>query len=136
MYRPTATPMKLPIAPPADAGRADLSCKVCTIHLEKLCYPRAWWFRPFREVFATGIRVFALAHRLRPEAHPARSRMCHGCIRFRKNALKERSALFRRLDAHLNPVFNRARDALLTPGELERARELARRAGDSSFDGA
>lgn len=113
-----------------------LSCKMCTIHLEQVCYTRAWWFRGFREVFATGIRVFAWAYRLDVGACPARSKMCHGCIRFRKNALKERSGVFRWLDGYLNPVFNRVRDGLLTPAELEHARELARRAGDPSFEGA
>ena len=37
------------------------ACKICTIRLEELCYARAWWFRAFREVLATGIRLFAIA---------------------------------------------------------------------------
>ncbi len=124
--------MTLPIvvSPPA-----HLSCKLCTIRLEKLCYRRAWWFRPFREVLATGIRAFALVHRVNPKDYEARSPMCHGCIRFRKNVLKERSRLFRWLDGYLNPLFNRVRDALLTPDELQRARELARAAEDRDFTG-
>ena len=40
---------------------------MCTIRLEQLCYQRAWWFRSFREVLATGIRVFAFAYRVRPD---------------------------------------------------------------------
>lgn len=106
---------------------------MCTIHLERLCYQRAWWFRVVREVFATGIRLFALIYRIRVEDYQARSKMCHNCIRFRKNALKDRSAAFRRLDGYLNPIFNRIRDSLLTPAELERSRELARKAGDRDF---
>ncbi|HMO27038.1 MAG TPA: hypothetical protein PKB10_12295 [Tepidisphaeraceae bacterium] len=122
--------MQLPVTP----ASTDLVCKMCTIHLERLCYRRAWWFRIVRECFATGIRVFALIHRIRPADYRVRSTMCHGCIRFRKNALKRRSKLFNRLDARLNPLFNRIRDSLLTPDELDRARELARRAGDPSFE--
>ena len=39
------------------------------------------------------------------------------------------------VDARLNPVFNAIRDRLLTPQELEHARELAYRAGDPGFQG-
>lgn len=109
-------------------------CKICTIRLEQICYERAWWFRAFREVLATGIRLFAVAYGLRRGDHPPRSAMCHRCLRFRKNALKERSRLFNWLDSHLNPMFNRARDSLLTPEELEQARALARRAEDPAFE--
>ena len=59
--------------------------------------------------------------------------MCFKCIRFRKNALKERSALFNWLDSYLNPMFNRVRDSLLTIEELDNARALARRAADRDF---
>jgi hypothetical protein len=111
------------------------TCRMCTITLLKLCYRRAWWFRPFREVFATGIRVFALFHPVPPEAYAARSPLCRGCLRFRKNAIRQDSPLFRWLDARLNPVFNRVRDSLLTPQEIEHAREFARRAGDPGFEG-
>lgn len=109
------------------------SCRICTIHLEELCYRRAWWFRAFREVLATGIRLFAIALMIRTDEDKPRSKMCHRCLRFRKNALKRRSPLFNRLDGHLNPVFNRVRDSLLTSEELERARALARRAADPAF---
>jgi hypothetical protein len=112
---------------------AQEPCKMCTIRLERLCYQRAWWFRLFRETMATGIRVFALFYRINPTDHPARSPACHGCIRFRKNALKERSGLFRWLDGYLNPLFNRVRDSLLTADELQEARDHAKRAADPDF---
>ena len=108
-------------------------CKICTIRLEQLCYQRAWWFRAFREVLATGIRLFALIYRVRPDDHPARSPMCQSCLRFRKSALKERSKLFEWLDGFLNPVFNTLRDALLTEAEKDQARALAIRAEDPGF---
>ena len=116
-----------PLSPPA------APCRICTIRLEELCYQRAWWFRAFRELLASGIRLFALAYRIPADDHPPRSPMCHRCLRFRKNALQARSPLFNRLDGYLNPLFNRARDALLTPDELEKARQLARRAADPAF---
>lgn len=125
-------------APSGTAGTANVpngthstpACAICTIHLEMLCYQRAWWFRAFREVLATGIRLFALAYGIRRFAHPPRSPRCHGCLRFRKNVLKERSRLFAWLDSYLNPLFNRVRNALLTEEELDRARTMAKRLED------
>lgn len=110
--------------PPVEIGR----CTICTIHLEQLCYQRAWWFRVFRELLASGIRVFALGYRIRAEQHPARASMCYRCLRFRKNALQARSPLFNWLDGYLNPLFNRVRDSLLTEEEKTAARALAQRA--------
>jgi len=108
----------------------DLVCKLCTIQLEELCYRRAWWFRPFREVLATGVRLFAFFSRIRPQRYITRSPGCHRCLRFQKNALKEQSALFKCLDGWINPVFNRVRDSLLTAEELEEARRHASEAGN------
>ncbi|MBS0356974.1 MAG: hypothetical protein JSR83_24080 [Proteobacteria bacterium] len=113
--------------------QSTASCRICTIRLEQLCYWRAWWFRAFREVLATGIRAFAFAYAIRAEDHPARSPMCYRCLRFRKNAIKERSPLFNWLDAYLNPIFNRVRDSLLTEQEKEHARQLAQRAANPDF---
>jgi hypothetical protein len=119
-----------PTAPPPHAIPA---CRICTIRLEELCYARAWWFRAFRELLATGIRMFAIVLRIRTDEDKPRSKMCAGCLRFRKNALKRRSALFNWLDGYLNPVFNRVRDSLLTPEELEHERRIARRAAARDF---
>lgn len=114
-------------------GLEYASCKVCVIRLEHLCYRRAWWFRPFREVLATGIRLFALVYRVPREAYAARSTMCHKCLRFRKNAVKKHSPLFNYFDGYLNPLFNRVRDSLLTPDELAWARALAQQAAERDF---
>jgi hypothetical protein len=115
---------------PDSQSSAVYSCKICTIRLEELCYERAWWFRAFREVLATGIRLFAIAFMIRTDGGKARSKKCYGCLRFRKNALKQRSPTFNWLDGYLNPFFNRVRDSLLTVQELEQARALARSRAD------
>ena len=127
--------MPTPIESPAQQTQPSPAsgCRICTIRLEQICYQRAWWFRAFREILATGIRGFALVYRIPADHRLARSPMCFKCLRFRKNALQARSPFFNWLDSYLNPLFNRARDALLTPEELEKARELARRAADPEF---
>ncbi len=104
----------------------DAACRMCTRHLEQLCYRRAWWFRAFRELLALGVGLFARALRVRPSGEGMRTAFCRDCLRFRKNAVKRVSPAFRWLDSYVNPVFNRLRDSLLTPEELERARALAR----------
>jgi hypothetical protein len=109
----------------APSPQVNVACKICTIRLERLCYQRAWWFRSFREVLATGIRLFALVYRIRPDDYKTRSPECYHCIRFKKNALKKQSAVFEWLDSWLNPMFNRARDSLLTQDELDEARRFA-----------
>lgn len=129
---PTTEPVRLD----TDAVLSDIAtCRICTIRLLELGYQRAWWFRPFREVFATGIRVFALFHPVPEAAYAMRSPLCSGCLRYRKNAVRQASPLFRWLDARLNPRFNRVRDSLVTPQELDHAREFARRAADPDFAG-
>jgi hypothetical protein len=115
---------------PAPATQTNLVCKLCTIRLEELCYQRAWWFRAFREILATGVRLFALVSRIQPQKYITRSTGCHRCLRFQKNALKEQSALFRWFDSFLNPFFNRVRDSLLTEQEREEARRYASEAGN------
>ena len=115
------------------APNPNAVCKLCTIRLERLCYQRAWWFRAFRAILASGVRLWSLWHPVTPTLYLSRTKECHSCIRFRKNVLKEESRFFRRLDGYVNPLFNRARDSLLTPEEMEAAREHARKAAASSL---
>ncbi|MFO1128105.1 MAG: hypothetical protein U1E66_06715 [Rhodospirillales bacterium] len=82
---------------------------------------------------ATGIRVFEPVYRVPQDAYAARSTMRYRCLRFRKYAVKQRSALFNYFDGFLNPFFNRVRDSLLTADELSWARRLAERAADRDF---
>jgi hypothetical protein len=111
---------------------SDSTCTLCTRQLEELCFERAWWFRALRGVLAVGVGLFAVALRVRVD-DGTRAPMCTGCLRFRKNAVKRRSPFFCRLDAIVNPLFNRARDALLSTEERDRARVLARRAEHRAF---
>lgn len=120
---------------PCRVVSADVTCRICTIHLEQLCYRRAWWFRVFREILATGVRLFAAVHRIRPEGFRSRSPACHNCLRFKKNTLKTVSPTFRRIDSWINPLFNKVRDSLLAPEELDRARAFALQAEDKAFKG-
>ena len=124
MTAPVTTLASSPGLMAGDASNA--TCKLCTIRLERLCYKRAFWFRVFRETLATAVRVWSLGYPVSATLYEARSPGCHGCLRFRKNVLKSQSRFFRWLDSFINPLFNRARDSLLTPQELEAARAYAK----------
>jgi hypothetical protein len=46
-------------------------------------------------------------------------------MRFRKTVLKERSALFRWLNARVNPVFDRLLETIVTQEEVHAAKQYA-----------
>jgi hypothetical protein len=122
------------VATPSVAVPSTASCKLCTINLERLCYQRAWWFRVFRNTLAAGVYGWSWWHSVDPKLYQARSRACHGCLRFRKNVLREESPFFRWVDGYLNPLFNRVRDGLLSEEELAEARRYAAQAAQGDTD--
>jgi hypothetical protein len=103
-------------------------CNICTFRLVNLCYQRAWWFRMIREPLLLGMRIMAWWHEIDPRRYRVRNPDCYGCIRFMKNALKEKSFAFRLLNRGVDPVFNSVRNSLLTHQEIEEARSYAREA--------
>jgi len=115
--------------------KIDASCKLCTIRLEKLCYQRSHRFRVLRTVLASAVRIWSLFHPVDPALYQSRSKECHACLRFRKNVLKEESRPFAWLDGYVNPLFNRARDSLLLPEEMEAARAHAKKAAKHAWPG-
>lgn len=94
------------------------------MHLVLLCYQRSLWFRMFREPLVMGMRVMSWWHRIDPNDYPVHSEACRGCIRFRKNVLKQVSPTFRILNDLVNPRFNRLRDSLVTEQERREAKSL------------
>lgn len=101
-------------------------CNSCTLHLVKLCYQRSLLFKLFREPLLLGMRLLGWWHRIDPYAYEVRSEACRGCIRFRKNALKEKSPTFRLLNWLINPIFNRYRDSMVTEVDRAEAKRLPR----------
>ncbi|MBI5536098.1 MAG: nitroreductase [Deltaproteobacteria bacterium] len=99
-------------------------CGSCTLHLVQLCYERSAPFRWFREPLLRGMNALAWWHRIDPRDYDVRSEACRGCIRFRKNALKQVSPTFRVLNDLANPWFNRWRDSLVSSEEIAQARSL------------
>jgi len=113
---------------------SDASCKICTVHLEEICFKRVWWFRSFCATLGMGVRLFAFFKSVHIDSYKSRSPMCRECIRFYKNVLKPQSPLFNRLDNFFTPVFDRMRNSILTQEEVDRARLIAKRAAEREFN--
>ncbi|OGP33138.1 MAG: hypothetical protein A2X88_06095 [Deltaproteobacteria bacterium GWC2_65_14] len=122
------------MAPRPVPGPLRPPCRICTIRLVRLCYERTRWFRWFREPLVLGMRLLARWHRIDPREYAVRSQECHGCLRFLKEDLKEKSPLFARLNDLANPTFNRLRDSIVTQEEIEEARRFAREATEPQDD--
>jgi hypothetical protein len=54
-----------------NVARTVTAGRIRTILLAQICSRRGWWWRPFGEVLATGIRLFMLVYRLPANARAA-----------------------------------------------------------------
>jgi len=102
-----------------------VQCKSCTLQLVELCYARTRWFILFRTPLLWGMRSLGRWHGIDPKDYPTHSEKCLDCIRFLKNALKERSRLFVLLNFCMNPIFNHLRDSIVTAEEKQAAKRFA-----------
>ena len=103
-------------------------CHTCTLRLITLAYRRAPLFRLVREPLKWGMRGLAWMHRIDPMEYEVRTPACYGCIRFYKTALKDKSALFRRLNRLINPLFDAVLEQLVTGAEIQQAKAYAQAA--------
>ncbi|MBI4282022.1 MAG: nitroreductase [Chloroflexi bacterium] len=105
------------------------TCGTCTIQLVRIAYRRAPWFRVVREPLKWGMIIMGWLYRVDPRAYTVPTQGCIGCLRFTKTGLRERSALFRWLNARVNPVFDRILEgSIVTKEELAEAKRYAAKA--------
>lgn len=109
------------------ACKKNAVCNTCTIRLVRIAYARAPWFRLVREPLRWGMRGLAWLHRVDPAEYEVRKQSCYGCMRFYKVALKEKSALFRRLNGRVNPAFDALLERIVTAEEVREAKAYARK---------
>lgn len=100
-------------------------CHTCTLKLITLAYRRAPLLRLVREPLKWGMRGLAWIYRIDPAEYEVRTPTCHGCLRFYKTALKDQSALFRRLNRLINPLFDALLEQLVTGDEIQQAKTYA-----------
>ncbi len=77
-----------------------------------------------------GMKALSRYHGINPKEYDVRTEECYGCVRFIKNALKDKSPGFVWLNEIVNPVFNRIRDSIVTEQEKVKAVDFARSAMD------
>ena len=100
-------------------------CKNCVILLIKRCYGKHWLFRLVREPLVSGMRILAWWNRIDARRHAMSNPECHGCVRFMKAELEEKSLVFRILNGRIAPWFRTMRDSMLTQAELDEAKRYA-----------
>ncbi len=103
-------------------------CKNCALMLARIAYRRYWWFPLVREPLLLGMRILTWRHGIDPRSHGVRNPECHGCIRFMKAELEEKSPTFRFLNDRIGRRFSALRDARITQAELDEAKRYAREA--------
>ena len=96
--------------------------------LARIVYRRHWWFSLVREPLLLGMRILAWRHGIDARNHKVHNPECHGCIRFMKAELEEKSPTFRFLNDLVGSTFTSLRDTLLTQAELDEAKRYAREA--------
>ena len=101
-------------------------CKNCVILLIRRCYGKHWWFRSVREPLVWGMRILAWWNGIDARRHAVSNPECHGCVRFMKAELEEKSPAFRILNGRIGPWFRTMRDSMLTQAELDEAKRYAR----------
>lgn len=112
----------------AKAAGKRAVCNTCTIQLVRIAYGRAPWFRLVREPLRAGMVVLGLLYRVEPGQYCVPTESCRGCVRFIKLGLRERSGLFRWLNAHVNPCFDCLLESIVTAAEVEEAKRYAAKA--------
>jgi hypothetical protein len=72
------------------------------------------------------MRILAGWNGIDARRHAVSNPECHGCVRFMKAELEEKSPVFRSLNAYIGPWFRTMRDSMLTQAELDEAKQYAR----------
>ena len=94
--------------------------------LIKTCYKRAWWFRIIREPLRCGMVIMGRIYGVNHNNYLVKSDECHGCIRFIKTGLKEKSSFFRVLNGIVNPVFDHILETIVSKEEVLEAKRHAK----------
>ncbi len=100
-------------------------CNTCTVRLVRIAYQRRPWFRLVREPLKTGMIFMGWLYRVDPRSYSVAESSCIGCVRFTKQGLRQRSGLFRWMNARVNPRFDRMLESIVTPEEVAEARQYA-----------
>ena len=109
-----------------DQDSSPVVCKMCALLLIKRCYGKHWWLRVIRESLVWDMRMLAWCNGVNVQSHGVRNPDCHGCVRFVKAELEEKSPTFVFLNKYIGPRFKSMRDSMLTREDLDEGKSYAR----------
>ena len=72
------------------------------------------------------MRILAWRNGFDARSHAVSNPECHGCVRYMKAELEEKSPAFRFLNDRIGPRFRTIRDSMLTQAELDEAKRYAK----------
>lgn len=111
-------------------------CPGCTLLVVREAYRRHPWFRIFRGPLWLGMWVLSWWHGFSADDYLVRNPTCYDCLRFRKNLLTEKSALFNALNRLLGRYLGRMLGELAPDVDLESKKAMARRSTFRTLDEA
>lgn len=106
--------------------KSPVICNNCALLLIRVCYGKHWWFRLLREPLIFGMRILAWCNGIDARRHAVGNPECHGCVRFMKAELEEKSPTFIFLNNYIGPRFRLVRDTMLVQEDFNNAKRHAR----------
>lgn len=94
--------------------------------LIELAYRKSYLYRFIREPLKLIMRLWVRMKGIEIQEYEIHHETCTNCIRFYKNALKDQSPLFCRLNHTINPLFDLWLEKIVGLSEINRAKEHAR----------
>jgi len=104
----------------------NTTCSTCTRQLVMLAYQRSFWFRLLREPLKFTMRAWVRLANINIGAYEFATPACRKCNRFYKNALKDHSAFFCRLNDFINPIFDKILEGIVGQEAILDAKDMAK----------
>lgn len=101
------------------------TCRLCTRHIVGVCRGKSLPFTLTEALLAACVRTAALLLGIRMDEAVAHTPRCRGCMRFTRNALRQKSPVFARLDRLVNSFFTMYCERLCPEKELTMAKSMA-----------
>ena len=107
-------------------NKKNIGCNTCTRELVELAYKQSFWFRFLREPLKFIMRWWVIIFRIDLKPYQINSIYCKNCNRMYKNALKDNSKLFVKLNNIVNPYFDKKIENILGKQAINNAKQKAK----------
>jgi hypothetical protein len=90
-----------------------------------IAYQRSFWFRLLREPLKHTMHACVRLTNIDLNGYKFATPACHNCNRFYKNALKDHSAVFCKLNDIINPLFDKILERIVGQQAVQAAMHRA-----------